>query len=77
MTEVLFPVIDEREPEAEGVLATWFVGNGDGVEEGQLLCEVQVEKSSADVESPDAGTIYFKATEGDVVRQGTVIATVK
>lgn len=31
----------------------------------------------ADVESPDAGTIHFEATEGDVLRQGAVIATVE
>ncbi len=77
MSEVRFPALKEDEPDAEGLLATWFVGDGDAVEEGELLCEVQVEKTSADIEATSAGTIRFKAAEGDVVRQGTVIATIE
>lgn len=77
VSEVRFPALKEDEPDAEGLLATWFVGDGDAVEEGQLLCEVQVEKTSADIEATSAGTIRFEAAEGDVVRQGTVIATIE
>jgi len=43
VNEVRFPALKEDEPDAEGLLATWFVEDGDEVEEGQLLCEVQVE----------------------------------
>jgi pyruvate/2-oxoglutarate dehydrogenase complex dihydrolipoamide acyltransferase (E2) component len=76
VTEVRFPALKENEPDAEGLLATWFVEDGDVVKEGQLLCEVQVEKTSADVEASSMGTIHFEVAEGDVVRQGTVIATI-
>ena len=44
MAEVLFPRLSEEEPDAEGVLATWFVSDGDQVASGQLLAEVMVEK---------------------------------
>ncbi len=77
MSEVRFPALKDGEPDAEGLLATWFVADGDAVEEGQLLCEVQVEKTSADIEATSAGTIRFQAAEGDVVRQGMVIATIE
>ena len=43
MADVLFPRLSEEEPTAEGVLATWFVGDGDQVASGQLLGEVMVE----------------------------------
>lgn len=77
MTEVRFPVIKESEPDAEGLLATWFVRDGDPVSEGQLLAEVQVDKTSEDVHSGAAGTVSLAAAEGEVVRQGTVIARVE
>lgn len=77
MSEVRFPALKGAEPDAEGLLAAWFVEDGDDVEEGQLLCEVQVDKTSMDVEGFSAGTVRLKAEEGDVVRQGAVIATIE
>jgi pyruvate/2-oxoglutarate dehydrogenase complex dihydrolipoamide acyltransferase (E2) component len=77
VTEVLFPRLKEGDPDAEGVLVTWFAQDGDAVTEGDLLCEVQVDKTSADVESSSTGTVRFKFAEGDVVRQGAVVATVE
>lgn len=62
MSEVRFPALKGAEPDAEGLLATWFVEDGDDVEEeGQLLCEVQVDKTSMDVEGSSAGTVRLKA----------------
>ncbi|WP_273847019.1 lipoyl domain-containing protein [Rubrobacter calidifluminis] len=77
MIEVRFPLLNESEPDAEGVLATWFVGDGEEVGEGQLLCEVQVEKTSEDVHAEGAGTIRLAVSEGEVVRQGEVIARIE
>jgi len=34
MAEVVFPRLSENEPDAEGVLATWFVSDGDQVAGG-------------------------------------------
>ena len=34
MTDVSFPPLDEGKPEAEGVLATWFVADGESVAAG-------------------------------------------
>ncbi|WP_225335274.1 lipoyl domain-containing protein [Halomicrobium urmianum] len=41
----------------EGVVVNWFAGEGGAVDEGESLCEVQVEKVSVDVEAPVAGTL--------------------
>ena len=76
MAEVVFPQLSEREPDAEGVLATWFVSDGDQVASGQLLAEVMVEKASGDVLAPAAGRVHLLVAEDQTARQGEVIARV-
>ena len=76
MAEVFFPRLSERDPDAEGVLATWFVSDGDQVESGQLLGEVMVEKTSGDVLAPMAGQVHLMISEDQATRQGDVIARI-
>ena len=76
MTDVLFPVLSEDRPDAEGVLATWFVDDGATVAEGQLLGEVQVDKVDAEVSAPAAGTIALLIAEDEAVKQGAPIARI-
>jgi pyruvate/2-oxoglutarate dehydrogenase complex dihydrolipoamide acyltransferase (E2) component len=76
VAEVLFPQLSEREPDAEGVLATWFVSDGDQVASGQLLGEVMVEKVSGEVLAPAAGRVHLLVSEDETARQGEVIARV-
>ena len=53
--DVLFPALSEEDPDTEGVLATWYVADGEHVASGQLLAEVQVDKVSAEVTAPGPG----------------------
>jgi pyruvate/2-oxoglutarate dehydrogenase complex dihydrolipoamide acyltransferase (E2) component len=76
-TEVIFPVLSQEDPAGEGVVATWFVHDGEPVAAGQLIAEVQVDKVSADVEAPVAGVLRHRAAEGDASHQGAVIAVVE
>ncbi len=76
MADVLFPRLSEREPGAEGVLATWFVSDGDQVASGQLLGEVMVEKVSGEVLAPVGGRVHLVVGEEQTARQGEVIARV-
>jgi pyruvate/2-oxoglutarate dehydrogenase complex dihydrolipoamide acyltransferase (E2) component len=76
VADVLFPRLSEQEPTAEGVLATWFVSDGDQVAGGQLLGEVMVEKVSGDVVAPTSGRVRLLVSEDQTVRQGEVIAQV-
>jgi pyruvate/2-oxoglutarate dehydrogenase complex dihydrolipoamide acyltransferase (E2) component len=76
MAEVVFPRLSEQEPDAEGVLATWFVSDGDQVASGQLLAEVMVEKVSGEVLAPAAGRVSLLVAEDQAARQGEVIARV-
>jgi len=76
VAEVVFPRLSENEPYAEGVLATWFVSDGDRVASGQLLGEVMVEKVSGDVLAPAAGQVRLLVSEDQTARQGEVIARI-
>jgi pyruvate/2-oxoglutarate dehydrogenase complex dihydrolipoamide acyltransferase (E2) component len=76
ITEVRFPVMSEEEPDAEGVVATWFVNHGENVDAGQVIAEVQVEKVSQEVEAPVAGVLYQHVAEGVGIRQGGPLARI-
>lgn len=77
MTAIPFPELDETKADAEGVLATWYVADGDKVISGQLLADVQVDKVDAEVVAPAAGTVRLLVAEGDAVPQGVAIARIE
>lgn len=76
MTEVMFPALSKERPAALGVLATWFVRDGERVAADQLLAEVQVDKVSVEVPAPAAGIIHLLVDEEAEVPQGTPIARI-
>jgi pyruvate/2-oxoglutarate dehydrogenase complex dihydrolipoamide acyltransferase (E2) component len=77
MSDVLFPPLSEENPEAEGVLATWYVTDGAAVAADQLIAEVQVDKVSAEVLAPTAGTVRLLVEEEAAVKQGSAIARIE
>ena len=76
MTNVLFPALSREKPDAEGVVSTWFVNDGERVAAGQLIAEVAVDKVDQEVNAPVDGTITVVVAEGSPARQGTVIASI-
>jgi pyruvate/2-oxoglutarate dehydrogenase complex dihydrolipoamide acyltransferase (E2) component len=76
MAEVLFPPMSENDPEAEGVVSTWFVADGDQVQEGDLIAEVAVDKADMEIVAPQAGTISILVPEEQAVTQNSPIATI-
>jgi pyruvate/2-oxoglutarate dehydrogenase complex dihydrolipoamide acyltransferase (E2) component len=76
MSDVRFPQLSSDDPDAEGVVSTWFVNDGETVAAGQLLAEVAVDKVDQEVLAPASGTIAVAVAEGSVARQGAVIATI-
>lgn len=73
---VVFPALSKETPDAEGVLATWFVSEGSTVAPDQLLAEVQVDKVAAEVPAPEGGVVHLLVAEESVVRQGDPIARI-
>jgi len=59
----------------EGTVATWRVQPGQSVAVGDVLCEVETDKASIDVESEHAGTVdALLVNEGETVAIGVPIA---
>jgi pyruvate/2-oxoglutarate dehydrogenase complex dihydrolipoamide acyltransferase (E2) component len=77
VTDIVFPAMSKDDAEAEGVVATWFVADGETVTEGQLVAEVAMDKVDVEVTAPAAGVIRLAVAEGDTVRQGGVIAAIE
>ncbi|SHF03219.1 pyruvate dehydrogenase E2 component (dihydrolipoamide acetyltransferase) [Fodinibius roseus] len=61
----------------EGVIAKWNVEEGDNVESGDIIAEVETDKATMEVEVFDAGTILkILASEGDAVPLGQIMAVI-
>jgi pyruvate/2-oxoglutarate dehydrogenase complex dihydrolipoamide acyltransferase (E2) component len=75
--DITYPALSKETPDAEGVVATWFVADGETVKKDQLIAEVQVDKVSAEVPASAAGTVRLLVAEETVVTQGTVIARIE
>ena len=60
----------------EGEIVKWFVKSGDKVQEDDVLCEVQNDKSVVEIPSPVAGTVLeVLVSEGTVAVVGDVLIT--
>ena len=61
----------------EGVIAKWNVSEGDQVESGDVIAEVETDKATMEVEVFDAGTILkILVDEGDAVPLGEIMAVI-
>jgi pyruvate/2-oxoglutarate dehydrogenase complex dihydrolipoamide acyltransferase (E2) component len=76
VSDVVFPALSTEKPDAEGVVSTWFVTDGDTVAADQLLAEVQVDKVSVEVPAPVAGVVRLLVAEEATVTQGVPIARI-
>lgn len=62
---------------AEGTLVRWVIGQGESVEKGQVLAEIETDKATVEVESSASGILHSHLVkEGDIVPVGTPIAVV-
>lgn len=74
-TEVKIPQIGESVTEV--TLASWMVSDGDFVEEGDNLCEIESDKANMELPAPVSGVITIKAEEGSELKIGELVATIK
>ncbi|MDP0500184.1 MAG: 2-oxoglutarate dehydrogenase complex dihydrolipoyllysine-residue succinyltransferase [Verrucomicrobiota bacterium JB022] len=73
-TEVKIPALGESI--SSGILATWHVQDGDMVEAGQTLYDLETDKITSEGTAEVAGKITLKAAEGDEVEIGAVVAEI-
>jgi pyruvate dehydrogenase E2 component (dihydrolipoamide acetyltransferase) len=73
--QIIFPRLDQDMD--EGILAAWVVTEGNQVQVGDAIAEIETAKVTASIESPTDGTVLaLLANEGDSVPVGTVIAVI-
>ena len=74
--EIILPNIGETVD--EGKVLKWLKQVGDQVADGDVVCEVETDKSTMDVPTTIAGTIKeIKVKEGEIVPVGSILAIVE
>ena len=73
-TEILMP--RQGQSVESCIIIEWKVGEGDTVDEGQALCEVETDKATIEVPADNAGTVdSVLVSDGDEVSVGQVMLT--
>lgn len=72
--EVKIPALGESI--SSGILTTWHVNDGDFVEEGQTIYELETDKITQEGAAESTGSISLKAAEGEEVEIGAVVAII-
>ena len=73
-TDVKIPALGESI--TSGIIASWQVQEGDYVESGQPLFELETDKITSEAMAECSGTISIKAAEGDEVEIGQTVAVI-
>lgn len=74
--EFQFPDIGEGLD--EGVIMKWLVEEGDDINEGDSLAEVETDKVTTEIPSPKTGKVLeLKFNEGDTINVGQVFITIE
>ena len=74
--DIILPNIGETVD--EGKVIKWLKQVGDQVADGDVVCEVETDKSTMEVPTTIAGTIKeIKVKEGEIVPVGSILAVVE
>ena len=74
MPEVIMPKMGDAME--EGTLLEWKKQDGETVKLGDVIAEIETDKSNVEIEAEDAGVLHVKAEAGAVLPVGTVIAVI-
>ncbi len=74
MLEIKVPTVGESISEV--TLAKWDKKDGDYVERDEILCELESEKATFELNAEEAGILKTMAKEGDTLAIGAVVATI-
>jgi len=73
-TEVTIPAMGESI--SSGILAAWHVNDGDFVQEGQAIFELETDKITSEANAEVSGVISIKVEADEEVEIGQVVATI-
>ncbi len=74
MAEVIMPKMGDAME--EGTLVSWLKQDGETVAAGDVIAEIETDKSNVEIEAEDAGVLHIQAQPGAVVPVGKVIAVI-
>jgi pyruvate dehydrogenase E2 component (dihydrolipoamide acetyltransferase) len=74
MAEVIMPKMGDAME--EGTLVSWHKGDGDTVRAGEVIGEIETDKSNVEIEAEEDGVLHIQAQPGAVVPVGNVIAVI-
>ena len=74
MAEVIMPKMGDAME--EGTLVSWHKQDGETVAAGDIIAEIETDKSNVEIEAEDAGVLHIQAQPGAVVAVGKVIAVI-
>lgn len=74
MIEIKVPSVGESINEVS--LAAWKIKNGDYVKRDQVICELESEKATFELNAEQAGTVHFVAEEGADLQIGDIVCTI-
>jgi pyruvate dehydrogenase E1 component beta subunit len=74
MAEVIMPKMGDAME--EGTLVSWRKQDGDTVQEGDVIAEIETDKSNVEVEAEYTGVLRIQAQPGTVIPVGGTIATI-
>ncbi|MEN3395419.1 acetoin dehydrogenase dihydrolipoyllysine-residue acetyltransferase subunit [Brucella melitensis] len=73
-TEILYPKVSLETN--SGTISRWHVQDGDAVEQGQILFEIDNDKTVVEVDAPHAGTVkILKSSTTDEIEVGQSVAS--
>ena len=74
MAEIVMPRLSDTME--EGTILRWLKADGELVERGEELVEIETDKANMTYESDQAGVLEIVAAQGDTLAVGEVIARV-
>ena len=74
MPEVIMPKMGDAME--EGTLLQWLKQDGETVSVGDVIAEIETDKSNVEIEAEDAGVLHTQAQPGAVVPVGKAIAVI-
>ena len=74
MAEVIMPKMGDAME--EGTLVSWHKQDGETVAVGDVIAEIETDKSNVEIEAEDAGVLHTQAQPGAVIAVGKVIAII-
>jgi pyruvate dehydrogenase E2 component (dihydrolipoamide acetyltransferase) len=74
MPEVIMPKMGDAME--EGTLIQWFKSDGESVKSGDLIAEIETDKSNVEIEAEDTGVLHIQAQPGAIVAVGKIIAII-